>query len=62
MPKRDVDDMDYTQDSEVDEKGEMKVDEDGELLQGKRIYPKTKVGSTRWMLLIFQDIHQDSIC
>ena len=38
MPKRDVDDMDYTQDSEVDEKGEMKVDEDGELLQGKRIY------------------------
>lgn len=35
MPKRDVDDMD-SQDSEIDEKGETKVDEDGELLEGNR--------------------------
>lgn len=35
MPKRDVDEMEYTQDSEIDEKGETKVDEDGELLEGK---------------------------
>jgi hypothetical protein len=36
MPKRDVDEMDYSQDSEIDEIGETKVDEDGELLEGRQ--------------------------
>jgi hypothetical protein len=35
MPKRDLDEMDYSQDSEIDDKGETKVDEDGELLDGR---------------------------